>query len=136
MATVMVAAVLVLGLGLSVLYGGRRVGLGAWLGRLSRRVGRSGTQFDDYLRQGPAIPVRSVLWAFANGYAPWLSFADHPVYLAVLALLVPVFGMGSAALFMGEALPAWKLGAAALVLSGLAINLLWPRLRPQRGAAA
>ena len=31
-----------------------------------------------------------VLWAFANGYAPWLSFADHPVYLAVLALLVPV----------------------------------------------
>lgn len=31
-----------------------------------------------------------VLWAFANGYAPWLSFADHPVYLAMLALLVPV----------------------------------------------
>lgn len=31
-----------------------------------------------------------VLWAFANGYAPWLGFADHPIYLAVLALLVPV----------------------------------------------
>ena len=26
-----------------------------------------------------------VLWAFANGYAPWLSFAQHPVYLAALA---------------------------------------------------
>ena len=31
-----------------------------------------------------------VLWAFANGYAPWVGFADHPVYLAILALLVPV----------------------------------------------
>lgn len=58
--------VVVLVLGLSVLYGGRRVGLGAWLGRLSRHVGRSGTQFDEYLREGPAIPVRSVLWAFAS----------------------------------------------------------------------
>jgi sterol desaturase/sphingolipid hydroxylase (fatty acid hydroxylase superfamily) len=31
-----------------------------------------------------------VLWAFANGYAPWLSFAQHPVYLAFLCLVVPV----------------------------------------------
>lgn len=31
-----------------------------------------------------------VLWAFANGYVPWLSFADHPVYLALLCLVVPV----------------------------------------------
>jgi sterol desaturase/sphingolipid hydroxylase (fatty acid hydroxylase superfamily) len=31
-----------------------------------------------------------VLWAFANGYAPWLSFAQHPYYLAALALIVPV----------------------------------------------
>jgi sterol desaturase/sphingolipid hydroxylase (fatty acid hydroxylase superfamily) len=31
-----------------------------------------------------------VMWAFANGYAPWLSFAEHPWYLAALALAVPV----------------------------------------------
>lgn len=31
-----------------------------------------------------------VLWAFANGYAPWLTFAQHPVYLAALALCVPI----------------------------------------------
>jgi sterol desaturase/sphingolipid hydroxylase (fatty acid hydroxylase superfamily) len=31
-----------------------------------------------------------VLWAFANGYAPWLSFAEHPYYLAALALVVPI----------------------------------------------
>jgi sterol desaturase/sphingolipid hydroxylase (fatty acid hydroxylase superfamily) len=31
-----------------------------------------------------------VLWAFANGYAPWLGFADHPIYLGALALVVPI----------------------------------------------
>lgn len=31
-----------------------------------------------------------VLWAFANGYVPWLSFAQHPLYLAFLCLVVPV----------------------------------------------
>lgn len=59
-------AVGVLVLGLSVLYGGRRAGLGAWLGRLSKRIGHSGTEFDEYLREGPAIPLRAVLGAFAS----------------------------------------------------------------------
>ena len=31
-----------------------------------------------------------VLWAFANGWATWLTFAEHPVYLVALALAVPV----------------------------------------------
>jgi sterol desaturase/sphingolipid hydroxylase (fatty acid hydroxylase superfamily) len=31
-----------------------------------------------------------VLWAFANGYAPWLTFAENPVYLVLITLLVPV----------------------------------------------
>jgi O-acetylserine/cysteine efflux transporter len=43
--------------------------------------------------------------------------------------LVPVFGMGASALMLAEPLPPWKLLAAALVLCGLALNLLWPRLR-------
>lgn len=30
------------------------------------------------------------LYAYANGYVPWLSFAENPVYLALVALLVPV----------------------------------------------
>lgn len=30
-----------------------------------------------------------VLWAFANGYAPWLSFAENPAYLVILTLMVP-----------------------------------------------
>ena len=40
-----------------------------------------------------------------------------------MALLVPVFGMGASALLLGEPLPGWKLGAAALVVAGLALNL-------------
>ena len=31
-----------------------------------------------------------VLWAFANGYAPWLSWADNWLWLAVLTFLVPM----------------------------------------------
>ena len=46
-----------------------------------------------------------------------------------MALLVPLFGMGCAAWLLGESLPPWKLGAAALVMAGLALNLLWPMLR-------
>ena len=34
--------------------------------------------------------------------------------------------MGASALLLSEALPVWKVGAAALVIGGLAMNLLWP----------
>lgn len=50
-----------------------------------------------------------------------------------MALLVPVFGMGASALWLGEPLPGWKLGAAGLVLSGLALGILYPRWRARRG---
>jgi O-acetylserine/cysteine efflux transporter len=36
---------------------------------------------------------------------------------------------------LGETLPAWKLTAAALVLSGLALNVFWPRLASRFRAA-
>lgn len=82
----------------------------------------------------------AVLWQslgntlFGYGMWGWLLARHAAATVVPLALLVPVFGMGSAALLLGEALPAWKLGAAALVLSGLALNLLWPLRR--RAAAA
>lgn len=65
------------------------------------------------------------------GYAAWgWLLARHPAAtVAPMALLVPVFGMGAAALWLAEPLPAWKLVAAALVMAGLALNLAWPRLR-------
>lgn len=76
-----------------------------------------------------------VLWQSVGnslfGYAVWgWLLARHPAATVVpMALLVPVFGMASSALMLGEPLPAWKLLAAALVMAGLALNLLWPRLQ-------
>jgi O-acetylserine/cysteine efflux transporter len=48
--------------------------------------------------------------------------------VAPFALLVPVAGMGSAALFLGEPLQWWKLAAGLLVLAGLALNQFGARI--------
>ncbi|MEQ9448735.1 MAG: EamA family transporter, partial [Rhodospirillaceae bacterium] len=64
--------------------------------------------------------------------------ARYPVAtVAPFTLLVPIVGMLSAAVVLGEPLEPWKLGAAALVVSGLCVNLFgWPsaaRLRRSGG---
>ncbi|MDR0440007.1 MAG: EamA family transporter [Candidatus Accumulibacter sp.] len=77
----------------------------------------------------------AVAWqAWGNtlfGFVVWgWLLARHPAAtISPMSLLVPVFGMGTSAWALGETLPAWKLVSAALVLAGLALNLLWPRLR-------
>jgi O-acetylserine/cysteine efflux transporter len=87
------------------------------------------------LRTADAAAWAAVAWqAWGNslfGYAAWgWLLARHPAAtITPMALLVPVFGMGASALWLDEALPPWKLIAAALVMAGLALNLLWPRLR-------
>jgi len=87
------------------------------------------------LRQADAATWAAVAWqAWGNslfGYAAWgWLLARYPAAtITPMALLVPLFGMGSSALLLGEGLPTWKLTAAALVMGGLALNLLWPRLR-------
>lgn len=87
------------------------------------------------LQGADAVVWGSVLWqALGNtlfGYGVWnWLLARHPAATVTpLALLVPVFGMGASALSLGEPLPGWKLGAGALVLSGLAVIVLWPRLQ-------
>ena len=87
------------------------------------------------VREADALTWAAVVWqAWGNtlfGYAAWgWLLARHPAAtITPMALLIPVFGMGSSALWLAEPLPLWKLGAAALVMGGLAINLLWPHLR-------
>jgi|SRR5215217_2264695 len=77
----------------------------------------------------------AVLWQSVGntlfGYAVWgWLLARHPAAtIAPMSLLVPVFGMAGSAIWLGEALPGWKLAAAGLVMTGLAVNVLWPRLR-------
>ena len=64
---------------------------------------------------------------FGYGVWAWL-LARHPAAtVSPLSLLVPVFGIAASALLLGEPLQAWKIEAGLLVMSGLALNLLWAR---------
>ena len=87
------------------------------------------------LAHADATAWAAVAWqAVGNslfGYAAWgWLLARYPAATVTpMALLVPVFGMGASAFWLGESLPGWKLLAAALVMGGLALNLLWPHLR-------
>ncbi len=87
------------------------------------------------MRAADAPTWMAVAWqAWGNslfGYAAWgWLLARHPAAtITPMALLVPVFGMGASALWLAEPLPPWKLAAAALVMTGLALNVLWPRWR-------
>lgn len=67
------------------------------------------------------------------GYGAWAwLLSKHPAAVVAPApLLVPIFGMGASAFFLDESLPAWKVLAASLVITGLIINLFWPSLRQQ-----
>lgn len=86
------------------------------------------------VQKADALTWAAVLWQSVGntmfGYAAWgWLLARHPAATVTpMALMVPVFGMGASALILGESLPGWKLLAAALVMSGLAIGVLWPRL--------
>ncbi|TNC60894.1 EamA family transporter [Rubellimicrobium roseum] len=84
----------------------------------------------------------AVVWqTVANslfGYAAWgWLLARHPAAaITPMALLIPVFGLGASALWLGEPLPAWKLAAAALVIGGLAAGVLYPLWRSRQVAAS
>lgn len=73
---------------------------------------------------------------FGYGVWGWLLHKHPAATITPMALLVPVFGMASAWLFLDEPLPAWKLAAASLVIAGLAMNILLPRLLSRRAGPA
>ncbi|MBT8558118.1 EamA family transporter [Polynucleobacter paneuropaeus] len=89
------------------------------------------------LVQAPLGTWLGVLWqSWGNtlfGYAAWAwLLSKHPAaVVAPMPLLVPIFGMGASAIYLGEDLPVWKLFAAGLVMVGLLINVSWPRLKEQ-----
>ncbi len=86
------------------------------------------------IRSADAVTWAAVAWqAVGNamfGYGVWgWMLARYPAAtVAPLALLVPVFGMTASAAVLGEPMQGWKLIAAALVMSGLALGILWPRI--------
>ena len=71
------------------------------------------------------------------GYVAWGWLLNrHPAAtVAPMALLVPVFGLGASALFLHEPLQSWKMAAFALVMAGLSLGMLWPRLRSRMSPA-
>lgn len=72
-----------------------------------------------------ALAVPTTILAFAIWV--WLLRTYQAAIVMPFALLVPIFGFGGAALFLGER---WSLGigvGAVLVLAGLAINVLGDR---------
>jgi len=67
----------------------------------------------------------------------WLLSRYPAATVAPLSLLVPVFGIGASVLVLGEALPSWKIAASLLIMTGLAVNLLWrPRKAVLEGEAS
>ena len=69
--------------------------------------------------------VGNTLFCFA-AWSFLLSRYDASM-VAPYALLIPVFGMGTSALVLGEALPAWKIAGGALVLGGIALIVFGAR---------
>ena len=64
------------------------------------------------------------------GYVTWSwLLGRYPVSTVVpFTLLVPVFGMLGSTLFLGESFEPWKMTVSGLVIAGLCVNLLVPRL--------
>ena len=87
----------------------------------------------DSLSRAGAVAWLAVAWQsigntlFGYGAWNWLLARHSASTVTPTALLVPVFGMTASALALHEGLPLWKLGAAALVMGGLAVNLLATR---------
>jgi len=77
----------------------------------------------------------SVIWQVTGntlfGFAAWswLLTRYESAVVSPYALLIPAFGIASSALILGEALPAWKVAAALLVISGVALASLSGRGR-------
>lgn len=65
------------------------------------------------------------------GYGAWnWLLARHPTaVIAPFSLLVPVVAMLSSVIVLDEALPLWKVQAMVLLMAGLAVIALWPRLQ-------
>ncbi|GAA0647295.1 EamA family transporter [Streptomyces thermocarboxydovorans] len=79
---------------------------------------------------GTVLYVAWVTTVFGFGVWGWLLHRHPASTVAPFSLLVPVFGMSSAALFLGESMTGLRWIAAALLVGGVALASLTP---PRRG---
>ncbi|MFE1347983.1 EamA family transporter, partial [Streptomyces sp. NPDC058757] len=86
----------------------------------------------DWTGAGVILYVAWVTTVFGFGAWGWLLRRHPASSVAPFSLLVPVFGMSSAALFLGEPVTPLRWAAAALLVGGVALT----SLTPGRAAAA
>ncbi|UXY19925.1 EamA family transporter [Streptomyces cynarae] len=83
----------------------------------------------DWQGAGIVLYVAWITTVFGFGAWGWLLRRHPASTVAPFSLLVPVFGMSSAALFLGEPISPLRWGAAALLVGGVALTSLAPAKR-------
>jgi O-acetylserine/cysteine efflux transporter len=81
----------------------------------------------DWQGAGTVLFVAWVATVFGFGAWGWLLRRHPASTVAPFSLLVPVFGMSSAALFLGESVTPLRWCAAALLVGGVALASVTPR---------
>ncbi|MCX5390818.1 EamA family transporter [Streptomyces sp. NBC_00094] len=84
----------------------------------------------DWTGVGVIVYVAWITTVFGFGAWGWLLRRYPASSVAPFSLLVPVFGMSSAALFLGEGVSPLRWCAAALLVGGVALTSLAPGGRP------
>ncbi|MFF5424783.1 MULTISPECIES: EamA family transporter [unclassified Streptomyces] len=79
---------------------------------------------------GVIVFIAWVATVFGFGAWGWLLRRYPASSVAPFSLLVPVFGMSSAALFLGEGISPLRWCAAALLVGGVALTSLTPKREP------
>ncbi|MFD3929306.1 EamA family transporter [Streptomyces sp. NPDC058614] len=78
----------------------------------------------DWQGIGVVVYVAWITTVFGFGAWGWLLHRHPASTVAPFSLLVPVFGMSSAALFLGESISPLRWGAAALLVGGVGLTSL------------
>ncbi|MCX4990774.1 MULTISPECIES: EamA family transporter [unclassified Streptomyces] len=81
----------------------------------------------DWQGAGVVVYVAWITTVFGFGAWGWLLHRHPASTVAPFSLLVPVFGMSAAALFLGEPIGPLRWGAAALLVGGVALTSRAPR---------
>ena len=105
---------------------------------VSLLVERDQVRWDDVLTLRSLFAVGYLaLVSTLFGYTQWSRLLSrYPAsVVAPYSLLVPFFGVLSSALVLGERLTPWQLAGGGVLLLGLAVHVLGPRLSARRGAA-
>lgn len=78
---------------------------------------------------GAALYITYLSTLFAYCVWSYLISCHSLMKVAPFTLLVPICGIISSSLLLGESLPSWKISAGSLVILGLCINMFGPRLK-------